>query len=320
MRNAGNAGLVDGFSGEPRGAIRFGELSKLLPVGLVVATIVGLYIMYVFLHCFRLLQLDLPREVRRKDEEWRGIVDIAVFHVITSLLLYCFARCILTSPGSIPDGKGWELGSEGGQDAPGEQVAGGGRLIETKHSGERRHCKWCLKYKPDRCHHCRTCNMCVLRMDHHCPWVYNCIGFRNHKYFFLLLIYAAADLVLVNVTMFETVWWSTRTDVAVSMMFTLALGATFSAFLMALTTTFLGFHVWLMAKAMTTVEFCEKSLKKENYDSSVYDQGLYSNLCTVLGPQPLLWLLPISQPRGDGLYWKGSGSKRASSAREGVAA
>lgn len=23
-------------------------------------------------------------------------------------------------------------------------------LLETKHSGERRHCKWCLKYKPER--------------------------------------------------------------------------------------------------------------------------------------------------------------------------
>merc|ERR1719277_2315464 len=98
--------------------------------------------------------------------------------------------------------------------------------------------------------------------------------------------------------MFETVWWSTRTDVALSMMFTLACGGTFSAFLMVLTSTFLGFHIWLLAKAMTTVEFCEKSLKKENYDSSIYDQGLYGNLCAVLGPQPLLWLLPISQPRG----------------------
>merc|ERR1719181_175526 len=83
----------------------------------------------------------------------------------------------------------------------------------------------------------------------------------------------------------------------------LILVETLSAFLLVLIVTFLGFHVWLMVKAMTTVEFCEKSLKKSSYDSSIYSHGYYDNMCGVLGSQPLLWLLPCSFPTGDGMTW-----------------
>lgn len=27
-------------------------------------------------------------------------------------------------------------------------------------------------------------------MDHHCPWLNNCIGFQNRKYFMMLLMYS----------------------------------------------------------------------------------------------------------------------------------
>jgi hypothetical protein len=299
---------ADGQSGL---TARFGEASKLLPVSAVLSTVAVLYVTYVFLHCMRLLQLDLPAELRKQSDVDRGTNEIIVFHVVTGMVLYCMARCILTYPGNVPDGKGWELRADAEDNAEGgDGEKRGIDLVEKKHTGERRHCKWCLKYKPDRCHHCRICNVCVLRMDHHCPWVYNCIGFRNHKYFFLLLVYAVIDLIVVTVTMFDTVWWSTRIDVSLAMMSGLMLAETLASFLMVLLVIFLCFHIWLMAKAMTTVEFCEKSLKKSSYNSSVYCQGFYYNACAILGPRPMLWLLPISLPEGDGLTWpppKGQG-------------
>jgi len=44
-------------------------------------------------------------------------------------------------------------------------------------------CDKCNGYKPARTHHCSICNRCVLRMDHHCPWVANCVGYNNVAYF-----------------------------------------------------------------------------------------------------------------------------------------
>lgn len=40
-------------------------------------------------------------------------------------------------------------------------------------------CPKCDRVKPDRAHHCSVCRRCVLKMDHHCPWVNNCYAVRK---------------------------------------------------------------------------------------------------------------------------------------------
>lgn len=42
-------------------------------------------------------------------------------------------------------------------------------------------CQLCSKPKSPRSHHCRSCGMCILDMDHHCPFVSVDI-FSMHKY------------------------------------------------------------------------------------------------------------------------------------------
>ncbi|XP_074738983.1 palmitoyltransferase ZDHHC15-like isoform X1 [Strix uralensis] len=66
-----------------------------------------------------------------------------------------------------------------------------------------RFCDRCQLIKPDRCHHCSVCAICVLKMDHHCPWVNNCIGFSNYKFFLLFLAYALLYCLYIAATVFK---------------------------------------------------------------------------------------------------------------------
>ncbi|XP_023020428.2 palmitoyltransferase ZDHHC6 [Leptinotarsa decemlineata] len=52
-------------------------------------------------------------------------------------------------------------------------------------------CGVCHGYKAPRSHHCRKCGRCILKMDHHCPWINNCVGWGNHAHFTFFLTFAS---------------------------------------------------------------------------------------------------------------------------------
>ena len=62
------------------------------------------------------------------------------------------------------------------------------------------YCIKCDIFKPVRTRHCNTCNKCVLRFDHHCPWTGNCIGKKNLKVFIQFLFYLSFSFIFFSIT------------------------------------------------------------------------------------------------------------------------
>lgn len=62
-----------------------------------------------------------------------------------------------------------------------------------------RGCEICrLDQIPYRAKHCRECNRCVRKFDHHCFWIGGCVGELNHRSFygfiFLQMLTCAANI------------------------------------------------------------------------------------------------------------------------------
>jgi len=175
--------------------------------------------------------------------------------------------------------------------------------FERKRDGQYRMCSNCQIYKPDRAHHDRRTGECVLKMDHYCPWLNNTIGFNNAKYFFLTLFYGNCALISWIVFMWPKFQGCYEDLDNLKTDFIVLFGWFLAALLSIPLTWFFFFHCRLVANGYTTIEHCEKkrALKMQRmgdysvhdlYKSSPYDCGLLGNIQEMLGPNPLLWIIP----------------------------
>ncbi|XP_055357852.1 palmitoyltransferase ZDHHC3-like [Paramacrobiotus metropolitanus] len=111
----------------------------------------------------------------------RDAIGYAVFNGIlfNGLLLCAFLahlRTVMTEPGIVPRNT-----------ASDEQI----KALDLGPGTVLIRCPKCVSIKPSRAHHCSICRRCVRKMDHHCPWVNNCVGENNQKFFVLFTMYIA---------------------------------------------------------------------------------------------------------------------------------
>merc|ERR1711912_222732 len=280
------------------------RLVNFVPPFVVTLIITIPYIIYVFINCQMLLEDEAPGPMF-------GVICLVIHHILIFFLPWSFAMSITVDPGRVPE---WYARLE--MERQGMHVPSKIMMIDDqeykKLDGSGRWCRKCVKVKPDRCHHCRVCQRCVLKMDHHCPWINNCVGYYNYKYFYLFIVYALLILFWVSATSFLNFLVSIASDDVLDVwsssfmivfcwlyctLFGVALGG------------FVTFHTYLLVQNFTTIELVEKKGSPARGKSYVHpwDLGARTNVEECLGKSIWLWMIPTRMTmRGNGVRFHAS--------------
>uniref|UniRef100_A0A804MQR9 S-acyltransferase n=1 Tax=Zea mays TaxID=4577 RepID=A0A804MQR9_MAIZE len=206
-----------------------------------------------------------------------------LFLLQLAMILWCYLMAVFTDPGAVPEN--WRHDAE---DSGNPSFSS-----SDEQESAPRYCSRCQNGKPPRCHHCSVCNRCVLKMDHHCIWVVNCVGARNYKYFLLFLVYTFIETVLDTLVLLpnfieffqdEHRRSSSPGDIAI-LFLAFVLNLAFALSLLC----FIGMHASLVTRNTTSIEVYER--KKSV--SWKYDLGWKRNLEQVFGTKKLLWFVPL---------------------------
>ncbi|XP_048190419.1 palmitoyltransferase ZDHHC3 [Perognathus longimembris pacificus] len=159
-------------------------------------------------------------------------------------------------------------------------------------------CPKCCSIKPDRAHHCSVCKRCIRKMDHHCPWVNNCVGENNQKYFVLFTMYIALislhALIMVGfhfLHCFEEDWTKCSSFSPPTTVILLILLCFEALLFLIFTSVMFGTQVHSICTDETGIE----RLKRKNRPREA--KGSWKSVKEAFGGAPSLgWLSPFSGP------------------------
>ncbi|CAG9854511.1 unnamed protein product [Phyllotreta striolata] len=112
------------------------------------------------------------------DSLW-GTFNVVTFNTVIFLLIISHIKAVVTDPGTVP----FPQSKIDFSDIHSSDSSGCEQTLNWTI------CAKCETYRPPRAHHCRICQRCIRKMDHHCPWINNCVGELNQKYFIQFLVY-----------------------------------------------------------------------------------------------------------------------------------
>ncbi|XP_036837553.1 palmitoyltransferase ZDHHC7-like [Oncorhynchus mykiss] len=212
---------------------------------------------------------------------WYSVINGALFNFLVVMALASHLRAMLSDPGAVPKGNATKEYTDSLQLKPGEVIY---------------KCPKCCSIKPQRAHHCSICKRCIRKMDHHCPWVNNCVGEKNQRFFVLFTMYIALISVYALCLSFLQFYscvkdqWNECTDFSPPVAMMLMIFLCLEAFLfLTFTVVMFGTQIHSICNDETEIERLKN--EKPTWERRVRWEGMKA---VFGGPPSFLWFNPFT--------------------------